>query len=999
MQEFRLENGGRIDRSKELSFRFDGKRYKGYAGDTLASALLANGVSLVGRSFKLHRPRGIVGSGAEEPNAIVQVDVGASTVPNLRATQAELYDGLVATSTKGWPSVRFDIGAINNVFSKMFGAGFYYKTFMRPKRLWKYYERFIRSAAGFGRAPLDPDPDHYEHRNAHCDILVAGGGPSGIVAALVAAKSGARVIIADENAELGGSLLGSSQSIDGQPAHVWVDAALAELKSFDNVTLLPRATVFGYYDHNFLAIAERCTDHLSARDRKGPRQRLWRVRAKQVILAQGAFERALVFCNNDRPGVMTASAVSTYINRYGVCPGRQAVVFTNNDSAYRTALNLSQAGAKVVVIDSRADGGGSLADKARSAGIAILNGHVVCDVVGRSRVKAVQVAQWSGDAEATVDSSIRIDCDLVAMSGGWSPAVHLHSQSGGRNRWDEEQHCFVPGEYVQEAVSAGACNGTASLADCLAEAVAATIVALERCGLPAQTLDLPEVGAETVFAMEPLWRVPATTDPDRCPKQFVDYQNDTSVADIRQAVREGYRNVEHVKRYTALGFGTDQGKLGNINGMAILAECLGEDIPAVGTTTFRPAYTPVTFGTGAGENVGDLFDPVRTTAIHEAHVESGVPMEVVGQWHRPWYFPKAGEDLHASVARECLAVRNSLGIMDASTLGKIDARGPDVVTFLERIYTHNVSKMKVGRCAYGIMLGEDGMVMDDGVMARIADDRYYLTTTTGGAANVLSWLESWLQTEWPELDVYLTSLTDQYSTIAVAGPNSRALLQKIGCSIGLERESFPFMTVKSCELAGMSVQLFRVSFSGELAFEINIDSDHALTMWRLLMEEGKEFDITPYGTETMHVLRAEKGFVIVGQDTDGSVTPVDLRMNWMLSKEKDYLGKRSLSRPDCVREDRKQFVGLLSDDGKTVLPEGAQLVNDPSAPIPVPMCGHVTSSYDSAFLGHPIALALVAGGHARSGETVHASLSDGSFVPVTITSPVFYDPKAERQNV
>lgn len=999
MQEFRLEKGGRINRSRELNFRFDGKRYKGYEGDTLASALLANGVKIVGRSFKLHRPRGIVGSGAEEPNAIVQVGIGAATLPNLRATQVELYDGLVATSTKGWPSVRFDIGAINNVFSKMFGAGFYYKTFMRPKALWKYYEHFIRSSAGFGKAPVESDPDTYEHRNAHCDILIAGAGPSGLAAALAAAKSGARVIVADENAELGGSLLGSSQSVNGASAADWVDAVLDELAGYANVTLLPRSTVFGYYDHNFLAIAERCSDHLPDWDHSGPRQRLWRVRAKQVVLAQGAFERPLVFCNNDRPGVMTASAVSTYINQYGVCPGRRAVVFTNNDSAYRTALDLHEAGVTVVVVDSRAKGGGMLADAARSAGVAILDGHVVCNVIGRGSVKAVQVAQWSGDADATVDSSIKIDCDLVAMSGGWSPAVHLHSQSGGKNRWDGSLHCFVPGDYVQEAVSAGSGNGKWSLSECLEDAVAAANTALERCGFSTQSVDLPDVDKEKTNAMAPLWRVPATTDPDRCPKQFVDYQNDTSVADIRLAVREGYRNVEHVKRYTALGFGTDQGKLGNINGMAILAECLGEEIPAVGTTTFRPAYTPVTFGTGAGENVGALFDPVRTTAIHEAHLEAGIPMENVGQWHRPWYFPKVGEDIHAAVARECVAVRNSVGVMDASTLGKIDARGRDVTTFLERIYTHNVGKMKVGRCAYGIMLGEDGMVMDDGVMARVGEHRYYLTTTTGGAANVLSWLESWLQTEWPELDVYLTSLTDHFSTIAVAGPNSRALLKKIGCDISLEREDFPFMAVKDCTLGGMAVQLFRVSFSGELAFEINIESGNALAMWRLLMEEGKEFDITPYGTETMHVLRAEKGFVIVGQDTDGSVTPVDLRMNWMLSKDKDYLGKRSLSRPDCVREDRKQFVGLLSEDGKTVLPEGAQLVNDPSAPVPVPMCGHVTSSYDSACLGHPIALALVAGGHSRSGEKIYASISEGNFVPVTITSPIFYDPKAERQNV
>ena len=509
---------------------------------------------------------------------------------------------------------------------------------------------------------------------------------------------------------------------------------------------------------------------------------------------------------------------------------------------------------------------------------------------------------------------------------------------------------------------------------------------------------VPATGNEADPDVEPLWRVPGERDPDRSPKQFVDFQNDTSVSDIRLAVREGYRNVEHVKRYTALGFGTDQGKLGNINGMAIVAETLGKSIPDVGTTTFRPAYTPVTFGTLAGGNVGELFDPIRTTALHGWHVEHGAAFELVGQWHRPWYFANAGEDLHAAVSRECRATRQSLGIMDASTLGKIDVRGPDAVEFLERIYTHDIGRMKIGRCTYGVLLGEDGMLMDDGVMARLGEQHFYLTTTTGGAAAVLGWLESWLQTEWPDLDVYLTSLTDQFSTIAVAGPNSRRVLQKVGCSIDLDKDSFPFMTVSACELGGIPVQLFRVSFSGELAFEVNVDSNHAVSVWQLLIDAGQEFDITPYGTETMHVLRAEKGFVIIGQDTDGSVTPVDAGMNWLLSRNKDFLGKRSLSRSDSLRGDRKQLVGLLSADGATVVAEGAQLVADPEAPTPVPMCGHVTSSYASACLGHPIALALLENGRARKGEVLHAINGQGDATRVTVVSPVFYDARGERQH-
>ena len=998
----RLDQGGRIDRTQPLSFSFNGKTCEGFAGDTLASALIANDVSLVGRSFKLRRPRGIVGCGAEEPNAIMQVGEGAAAQPNLLATQVELHDGLVARSTKGWPTVRFDIGAINDVFGRMLGAGFYYKTFMYPRSWWKLYERLIRASAGFGRAPGEPDPDTYEHMNAHCDVLVAGGGPAGLMAALAAARSGARVILADEQIEFGGSLLACTDSIDGKPAAKWATGVVAELHEHADCSLLPRSTVFGYLDHNFLTIAERCTAQEDLVDDSAPgaRERLWRVRARQVVLAQGSFERPLVFCNNDRPGVMQASAVSTYIKRYAVLPGRRAVVFTNNDSAYRAAIDLADAGAEVAaIVDSRPGGGGELGGRVRDLGIPVLAGHALTNVAGRHRVRGASIARWSGDCRENITPSIRIDCDLVAVSGGWSPAVHLHSQAGGRLGWDDAQHCFVPAQARQAHHSAGACNGRQSLGECLADGVRAGTEAVSKLGLKPAAIEPPVSHAVAENPIEALWRVPAAKDADRCPKQFIDFQNDTSVADIRLAVREGYRNVEHVKRYTALGFGTDQGKLANINGMAVLADMLGKSIPEVGTTTFRPAYTPVSFGVGAGESVGPLYDPVRKTALHEWHEAAGAPMEVVGQWHRPWYFPQDGEDLHAAVARECLAVRNSVGAMDASTLGKIDARGPDVVEFLERIYTHNVGRMKAGRCAYGIMLGEDGMLMDDGVMARLGEQHFYLTTTTGGAANVLSWMEQWLQTEWPELEVYLTSLTEHYSTIAVAGPNSRRVLEALGCDTPLDKESFPFMTVKSAVLADMHVTLFRVSFSGELAFEINIDSNHALAMWQRVMESGRAFDIAPYGTETMHVLRAEKGFIIVGQDTDGSVTPVDLGMNWLLSKEKDFLGKRSLRRPDCLREDRKQLVGLLSCDEQTVLPEGTQLIEETSQPTPVPMCGHVTSSYRSPCLGHPIALALVAGGRKRKGETVYAALPGREPLPVQIVATAFYDPKGRRQHV
>ena len=995
----RLPRGGRIDRSRPLTFSFDGRRYTGFAGDTLASALMAGGVSRVARSFKLRRPRGLVGSGAEEPNAILQIGEGATAQPNLPATQVELSASLTARSTRGWPGVRFDIGAVNGAFGQMLGAGFYYKTFMWPRSWWKYYEHAIRKSAGFGQAPAGPDPDRYEHRNAHCDVLVAGGGPAGLMAALAAAKSGARVILADEQNEFGGSLLACGANIEGAPAAEWAAAVVAELQSREDCVLLSRSTVFGYHDHNFLTIAQRCAGQPGNSRGGGVKERLWRVRARQVVLAQGALERPLVFCNNDRPGVILASAVSTYIERYAVLPGRRAVVFTNNDSAYRAAISLIRAGAEVAaIVDSRPGGAAELGERAQALRIPVLAGHVVSDVAGGRRVTGVRIARWDGDTWSNVESTIRINCDLLAMSGGWSPAVHLHSQAGGRLAWDDSQLCFLPAEARQAHVSAGAGNGKWALAECLADGLGAGLETLSRLGLKTPAIQAPAVSANgEENPIEPLWRVPAAQDADLCPKQFIDFQNDTSVSDIRLAAREGYRNVEHVKRYTALGFGTDQGKLGNINGVAVLADILGKTIPEVGATTFRPAYTPVSFGVCAGESVGELYDPVRTTAIHEWHAAAGAPMETVGQWLRPWYFPHDGEDLHAAVARECRAVRNSLGVMDASTLGKIDACGPDVVEFLERLYTHNVARMKVGRCAYGILLGEDGMLMDDGVMARTGERRFYLTTTTGGAAAVLEWMEKWLQTEWPELEVYLTSLTDHYSTIALAGPNSRRLLERLGCDIPLDKESFPFMRMKPAVLAGMRVTLFRVSFSGELAFEINIGGNHAHAMWRKIMEAGAEFGITPYGTETMHVLRAEKGFVIVGQDTDGSVTPVDLGMNWLLSKDKDFLGKRSLARPDCLREDRKQWVGLLSGDGRTVLPEGTQLID--SKDKPAAMCGHVTSSYLSACVGHPIALGLVAGGRKRTGDTIYAALPGRYPLPVQIAPPAFYDPTGKRQHV
>jgi sarcosine oxidase subunit alpha len=726
------------------------------------------------------------------------------------------------------------------------------------------------------------------------------------------------------------------------------------------------------------------------------------VRAKQVVLATGATERPLVFANNDRPGVMLASAVSCYLNRYAVRPGTRAVVFTNNDSAYRTALDLAASGIAVAaVVDARANPQGALPERVRRAGIAIVDNAVVTDVVGTKRVRAVTVMPLAAGGGRVTGAATVIRCDLLAVSGGWSPVVHLHSQSGGKARFDDARACFVPGISVQAERSAGACNGSFRLGACLVEGIAAGAEAARLAGFDAGAGAPPGLAMDDLAEapLLPLWLVPSPTRAGRGPKAFVDFQSDVAASDIALAAREGYRSIEHVKRYTALGFGTDQGKLGNINGMAILARALGNDIAATGTTTFRPNYTPVSFGAIAGRDVGKLFDPIRKTALHQWHEEQGARFENVGQWKRPWYFPRSGESMHDAVNRECLAARNGVAIMDASTLGKIDIVGPDAVKLLDWVYTNGWGTLDVGRCRYGLMLDENGMVMDDGVTTRLGEHHYLMTTTTGGAARVLSWLERWLQTEWPHLEVYLTSVTDHWATAAVAGPSSRKVLQAVCNDIDFGSAAFPFMSYRNGTLAGVPARVMRISFSGELAYEVNVDANAARHVWKALMDAGAADGITPYGTETMHVLRAEKGFIIVGQDTDGSVTPLDLGMDRIVSKSKDFIGRRSLSRSDTARGDRRQLVGLSTDNPQDVLPEGAQVVADASAPVPVPMLGHVTSSYWSACLGRSIALAMVAGGRRRMDQTVEVPLADGRTVPARIVSPVFIDPEGARQNV
>jgi len=1004
----RLAQGGRIDRSQPLTFRFNGRELRGYAGDTLASALLANGVMVLGRSFKYARPRGLVAAGAEEPNALMQIgSTEATQVPNVRATQQALYAGLVAHSTNGWPSVDSDLmGLVGKLGGALMPPGFYYKTFMQPKKLWHTYEKYIRKAAGFGRAPTEPDVDIYDHINQNCDVLVVGGGAAGLAAALAAGRSGARVILADEQEEFGGNLLDTRETLDGKPAAEWVAAVLAELSQMPEVTLLPRSTVNGYHDHNFLTICERRTDHLGEHapllenGAAQARQRMHRVRAKQVVLATGAHERPLVYARNDIPGNMLAGAVSTYLRRYGVKAGSKLLLSVNNDYAYRTALDWLDAGLQVVAVaDARSNPQGDWVGEARQRGIRILEKSAVVEVSGKKQVKDAWVFQV--DSNGMTDGAGEFfECDVVATSGGYSPVVHLASHLGIRPVWREDIAAFVPGETWQERLCAGAVAGIFRLSEVLQSGYETGSQAAAKAGFSPVHGDLPKTENRGEQPLQPLFLVQHHLGTARAPKQFVDLQNDVTAAGIELAVREGFESVEHVKRYTALGFGTDQGKLGNVNGLAIAAKALGVPIPQMGTTMFRPNYTPVAFGAIAGRHCRELFDPQRYTAMHRWHVDNGAEFEDVGQWKRPWYFPKQGEDMHAAVARECLAVRNSVGILDASTLGKIDIQGPDAREFLNRVYTNAWTKLDVGKARYGLMCREDGMVFDDGVTACLADNHFLMTTTTGGAAGVFEWLELYLQTEWPELKVYLTSVTDHWATMTLSGPNSRKLLSQL-TDIDLSPEAFPFMSWKEGLVGGIPARVFRISFTGELSFEVNVQANYAMAVWQQLIEAGKPYDLTPYGTETMHVLRAEKGFIIVGQDTDGSVTPSDLNMDWCVGKNKafSWIGKRGMNRADCLREGRKQLVGLKPIEPKKVLPEGTQLLFERSFTAPVDSAGHVTSSYYSAAMGHSFALALVKGGLKRMGEHVFAPQPDGSVIEAEICSSVFYDPKGERQNI
>ena len=995
----RINNKKFVDQTTRISFKFNGQSLYGYKGDTLASALIANNIHLVGRSFKYHRPRGIMTCGSEEPNAIVQISNNPSlTEPNVRATEIELYEGLEAFSQNCWPSVKFDIGSINNFFSPLLPAGFYYKTFMWPSKLWMFYEYFIRKSAGLGKSPTQPDKDCYDHRYLHCDVLIVGGGISGIIAAKIASQNNLNTVLLDDKNKLGGSTIYQENDcfkINDNSSGEWLKKEIETLNSFKNLTIKTRTSLAAYHSYNYLLARESLTDHLNLNEKKDKiRQRLWKIRAKKVIIATGSIERPLIFNNNDRPGIILSSSIKKYIDYYGVKCGQNISLFTNNDSAYETAISLNNSGVNVnSIIDIRDKTNSLIVKQVEKIGLKIHWKHTVVNTHGYKKINSLEIMKLSDDGSSVVGNKIKENCDCLGFSGGWTPIVHLFTQSGGKLKFRESDNVFLPDLAQSDQISIGSCNGDFELDDVVKNS---NKLIKKYLNINNSDFDNLNIVNSKEIDKKNIWLLPSDKSLSQT-KPFLDFQNDSTAKDVKLALREGFKSIEHVKRYTTTGMGTDQGKLSNMHALGIVAETAGIKMGELGTTTFRPPYTPLTFGTIVGRNVGEFFDITRKTPIHDWHVDHNAKFENVGQWKRAWYYPTKNENMHEAVQRESKAARDSAGILDASTLGKIDIQGTDASEFLNRVYTNAWSKLEIGKCRYGLMLNEDGMVYDDGVTTRLGENHYIMTTTTGGAANVLSKLEDYLQTEWPELDVYLTSVTDHYSTVSISGPNSKKIISKVIPDLDFSEDKFPHMSFKNTIIDKIKCRVMRISFTGELSYEINVESSYGKSVWEKCFESGKEFNITPYGTETMHLLRAEKGFIIAGQDTDGTMTPVDLQMNWIISKKKyDFIGKRSLYRSDTIREDRKQLVGLLTEDPNEVLEEGAQIVANTNIK-PIKMLGHVTSSYFSPNLNKSIALGVVVSGKNLKGKKMFVPM-ENKIIGVTITDTVFLDKTNERLN-
>jgi len=997
----RLQTGGRLlNKDVPLNFTFNGRKMKGYQGDTLASALLANNQMLVGRSFKYHRPRGVVSSGAEEPNALINMGEGTRFEPNQRATTTELFDGLVAESQNHWPSLEFDIGAINSKLARFLPAGFYYKMFIHPRPLWKHvYEPFIRRSAGLGKAPKMRDSDTYEHFYAFYDLVIVGGGIAGLMAAKAAATSGAQILVMEQSAHWGGRCVVEPDQINGKDPEYFIEDLVAELTAQPNVTMRTRLMGAGVYDHGYLLGYERLRDH--APSQTGPRHRLWRIRAGKILTATGAIERPLSFAGNDLPGVILASALRDYVENFGVSMGDRTVVLTNNDDAYRTAIALKAAGLDVpVILDARSAGGGALAEAAQKLGIRVETGKAVAFVKGRGVVTGVAICDQAGQGTVLEE----IACDCLAMSGGWSPVVHLWSHCGGKLVWDEALAMFRPdpekaplnqkGEGF--VLAAGAANGHFSLGAVMQDALQQ---GAEAAGITAASQPLPEVDQTAEAAMEAVWMMPQGAGVKLRSKAWLDFQNDVKVSDVQLAAQEGFESVEHAKRYTTLGMATDQGKLSNINGLAVLAGALNADIPAVGTTTFRPPYTPISMGAIAGAARDEIFQPVRQTPMHDWHIEQGAYMEPVGQWRRPYCYPRADETHQDAVAREIRQTRNSVGLLDASTLGKLLVQGPDAAKFLDMLYTNMMSTLKIGKCRYGLMCSENGFLMDDGVVVRLGEQSFLCHTTSGGAEHIHAHMEEWLQTEWWDWKVYVANLTEQYAQVGVVGPKARDVLEKLG-GLDVSKEALGFMEYAEGRLGAFDVRVFRISFSGELSYEIAVPAGQGLAFWQALCAAGEEFGIMPYGTEALHVMRAEKGFIMIGDETDGTVIPQDLGLDWAISKKKsDFLGKRAQERSHMVDPDRWKLVGLETLDG-SVLPDGAYAVGEgENANGQRNTIGRVTSTYFSPTLNRGIAMGLVAQGPERMGEILNFPDLSGNEVKVKLVDPVFYDKNGDRQNV